>query len=87
MCTVCKRRKADGGGPYSAPPKLGGRWEERERGYAAEDEREERRHQRHQQREQQQQKEQREKEKVNNPRQQLEAVLREYEADFELHKR
>ncbi|ORY89247.1 hypothetical protein BCR35DRAFT_300360 [Leucosporidium creatinivorum] len=95
LCSVCRRRKRESGGvPVSAPPKLGGRWEERESGAAGhEGDDEEERYE-----EEMRQRKSREKEKMRaqeksrappkvDPQQALENVLRDLEDDFELHKR
>lgn len=78
--------------PVSAPPKLGGQWEVRERGHEGDDEEE-----RYEEMRRRGERKMREKEKARaekakaaptvDPQQALENVLRDLEDDFELHKR
>lgn len=79
--------------PVSAPPKLGGQWEERERGHEGDDE-EERYEEEMKRRGERKmkEKEKRAQEKTKaapriDPQRALENVLRDLEDDFELHKR
>lgn len=91
---MCRRRKRDGDGlPSSAPPKLGGRWEER--GHEGDDEEEryeeEMRRRGGERKMKEKEKARAEKAKATTPKvdpqQALESVLRDLEDDFELHKR
>jgi hypothetical protein len=86
MCTVCRRRKREGA-PTSAPPKLGGgraRWEAEvdhdgdDEAYEEEVVPEKAKTSR--------QKDQRQATAVADPQVALENVLKNLEADFELHK-